>query len=67
MLGVGYALAALAPFVLGALRDATGGFRAPLIALTANAVLLFVVAATASLGPSATRASRRIGTASPPG
>jgi CP family cyanate transporter-like MFS transporter len=67
MLGVGYALAALAPFVLGALRDATGGFRAPLIALTANAVLLFVVAATASLGPSATRESRRIGTASPPG
>ena len=45
MLGIGYAFAAVAPFALGALRDATGGFTAPLTALALNGVALFLVSA----------------------
>jgi CP family cyanate transporter-like MFS transporter len=46
MLGVGYAVAAAAPLALGALRDATGGFTAPLSVLACNGLLLLGVAAT---------------------
>jgi MFS transporter, CP family, cyanate transporter len=51
MLGVGYSLAAFAPFALGALRDATGGFTAPLAVLAVNGLLLLLIAATGSLRP----------------
>jgi MFS transporter, CP family, cyanate transporter len=54
MLGVGYAVAAAAPLALGALRDATGGFTAPLSVLACNGLLLLGVAAT--YGPKARRA-----------
>jgi CP family cyanate transporter-like MFS transporter len=67
MLGVGYSLAAVAPFALGALRDATGGFTVPLTVLTLNGVILFTVALAAPIRTGATRASRSIGTAAPPG
>jgi len=67
MLGVGYSLAAVAPFALGALRDATGGFTVPLTVLTLNGVILFAVALAAPIRTGATRASRSIGTAAPPG
>lgn len=46
MLGVGYAVAAAAPFALGALRDTTGGFTAPLAVLAANGFLLLAIATT---------------------
>lgn len=45
MLGIGYSIAAVAPFALGALRDATGGFTAPLTVLAVNGAALFLVAA----------------------
>jgi MFS transporter, CP family, cyanate transporter len=45
MLGIGYAFAAVAPFALGALRDATGGFTTPLTALALNGAALFLVSA----------------------
>jgi CP family cyanate transporter-like MFS transporter len=48
MLGVGYSLSALAPTVLGAVRDATGTFTAPLALLAADAFLLLVVGALIS-------------------
>ena len=40
MLGLGYTIGAISPFVLGAVRDATGSFTASLWALVAFAVLL---------------------------
>ena len=43
MLGVGYTLAALSPFLLGALRDLTGGFDAVIAALAAASAVLVVV------------------------
>lgn len=43
MLGVGYSIAAFAPFVLGVVRDATGTFTIPLALLVADAVLLFLL------------------------
>jgi CP family cyanate transporter-like MFS transporter len=46
MLGVGYTVAATAPLALGAVRDATGGFTAPLTMLACNGAILFAVAAT---------------------
>jgi CP family cyanate transporter-like MFS transporter len=48
MLGVGYALSAIAPVALGAVRDATGDFTLPLALMAGDAVLLLVVAATLS-------------------
>jgi CP family cyanate transporter-like MFS transporter len=48
MLGVGYALSAIAPVALGAVRDATGDFTLPLVLMAGDAVLLLVVAATLS-------------------
>jgi cyanate permease len=43
MLGLGYTIAAAAPFLLGAIRDATGSFDAVL--WTANAFLALLVLA----------------------
>ncbi len=43
MLGVGYTLSATSPLLLGAVRDATGGFDAVLWAITGLAALLVVV------------------------
>jgi CP family cyanate transporter-like MFS transporter len=50
MLGVGYAVSAIAPVALGAVRDATGTFTVPLALLAADAVLLLVVGTTLSAG-----------------
>jgi MFS transporter, CP family, cyanate transporter len=49
MLGVGYTLSALSPLLLGAIRDATGGFTGVLWALVAVAAAL--VAVDVSLSP----------------
>jgi CP family cyanate transporter-like MFS transporter len=48
MLGVGYSVSALAPAVLGAVRDATGSFTVPLAMLACDALLLLIVGATIS-------------------
>ena len=48
MLGVGYAGIALAPIVLGAIRDATGGFEAVLAVVVATSVALLLVASACS-------------------
>jgi len=56
MLGAGYTLAAAAPLLLGALRDATGGFTAVLWALAVIAALL--VAVDASFSPARLAAGR---------
>jgi CP family cyanate transporter-like MFS transporter len=45
MLGVGYAISSLAPTALGAVRDATGTFTAPLSILAVDALLLLVLSA----------------------
>lgn len=45
-LGVGYTMAAAAPFALGALRDATGSFTAGLWVVAGISVLVAVFAAT---------------------
>lgn len=58
MLGAGYALAAAAPLALGALRDATGGFTAPLTVLACNGAVLLAIAITYG--------GRQSGTAAPP-
>ena len=42
MLGVGYAISSLAPFLFGAVRDATGSFTAVLWLIVATAALLAV-------------------------
>ena len=44
MLGAGYVLAALAPFALGAARDATGSFTTTLWTIVGAALVLLVVA-----------------------
>jgi MFS transporter, CP family, cyanate transporter len=51
-LGVGYTMAAVAPFALGSLRDATGSFAAGLWVVAAIAVLVavFVAATIVQLG-----------------
>ena len=45
MLGAGYAISSLAPTVLGAVRDATGTFTAPLSILAVDALLLLALSA----------------------
>jgi CP family cyanate transporter-like MFS transporter len=45
MLGAGYALSSLAPTALGAVRDATGTFTAPLSILAVDALLLLLLSA----------------------
>lgn len=56
MLGVGYTLSALSPFLLGTLRDLTGSFTAVLWALAAGAAAL--VAVDASVSPRRLAAGR---------
>jgi len=46
MLGAGYCLTALAPFVLGAVRDATGSFTATLWIIVATAGAFVVLGST---------------------
>jgi CP family cyanate transporter-like MFS transporter len=46
MLGVGYTIVSLSPFVLGAIRDATGSFSAALWVLVAIAALMVTVSST---------------------
>jgi CP family cyanate transporter-like MFS transporter len=46
MLGAGYGLTAVSPFVLGAVRDATGSFTATLWIITATTAAFLVLAAT---------------------
>jgi CP family cyanate transporter-like MFS transporter len=46
MLGAGYSLAALSPFVLGAVRDATGSFTGSLWLVVGTAVVFLALAAT---------------------
>lgn len=43
MLGVGYSIAAFAPFLLGIVRDATGTFTIPLALLAGDAALLLAL------------------------
>ena len=43
MLGFGYVLAAVSPFVLGAIRDATGSFTAALWAIAASRTAMLLV------------------------
>jgi CP family cyanate transporter-like MFS transporter len=45
MLGVGYTIGAVSPFVLGAIRDATGSFATSLWIITAFSGLLVAAAA----------------------
>jgi len=56
MLGLGYTMGAFSPFILGAIRDASGSFTAPLWILTAFSALL--VAAAAAL-PKSVRNTHR--------
>jgi CP family cyanate transporter-like MFS transporter len=58
MLGVGYAISALAPALLGAVRDATGTFTVPLALLAGDALLLLVLGATVSQRRLATAQTR---------
>jgi MFS transporter, CP family, cyanate transporter len=44
MLGLGYSTTAAAPFLLGAARDATGGFAAPFWILVGASIVLFFIA-----------------------
>lgn len=41
-LGVGYLLAALGPIIVGALRDMTGNYQTPFVALTALTLIMLV-------------------------
>ena len=47
MLGLGYTFSSLAPFLFGAVRDATGSFTAVLWLIVASAALLTVASAFA--------------------
>jgi CP family cyanate transporter-like MFS transporter len=58
MLGVGYQIAALAPVLLGVVRDATGSFTLPLVLLAVDALgmlLLTTTISTRRLGAAYTR------------
>ncbi len=46
MLGIGYCLAAISPFALGAVRDATGSFTTTLWVIVGTAALLLALCAT---------------------
>jgi cyanate permease len=48
MLGGGYSFAAVSPFVLGAVRDATGSFSDALWMLVGTSALFLLVCATLS-------------------
>jgi CP family cyanate transporter-like MFS transporter len=57
MLGIGYAISSLAPTALGAVRDATGTFTAPLSILAVDALLLFLLSAGIRIASSRPRAA----------
>ena len=57
MLGAGYSLSAISPFVLGAIRDASTGFGTVLWVLVGTGAALLVV--DASLTPARLAAARR--------
>jgi CP family cyanate transporter-like MFS transporter len=59
MLGLGYVLAATAPFALGAVRDSTGSFTDVLRCVVGLTIVLFVVVRTVA------RVTRRRGVAAP--
>lgn len=64
MLGAGYLIASAAPFMLGAVRDVTGSFNAPMWLIVICTALLLVVCAVAS--PSVLHADReRLGRLEP--
>ena len=46
MLGLGYSIGAIAPFLLGAVRDATGSFTATLWLIAGAGAVLFVLCAS---------------------
>ena len=48
MLGVGYTIGAVAPLLLGAVRDATGSFTTTLWLIAAAAVVLFTLCVSMS-------------------
>jgi len=50
MLGAGYCLTSLAPFVLGAVRDLTGSFSGALWLIVVTATLFLALAATLTRG-----------------
>lgn len=58
MLGVGYAISSLAPTALGAVRDATGTFTAPLSILAVDALLLLILSAGVRVARAPARAGR---------
>ena len=58
MLGAGYALSSLAPTALGAVRDATGTFTAPLSILAVDALLLLLLSAGVRVASSPAPAGR---------
>jgi CP family cyanate transporter-like MFS transporter len=53
MLGIGYALGALGPTFVGALRDATGSFEAPVLVLAAAGLAAGLLALSPALRPPA--------------
>jgi len=57
MLGAGYSLSAVSPILLGAIRDATGGFESVLWVLVGTTAALFLV--DSSLTPARLAAGRR--------
>jgi CP family cyanate transporter-like MFS transporter len=46
MLGAGYVISALSPFVLGAVRDATGSFTGPLWVVVGTAAVMLLLGST---------------------
>jgi MFS transporter, CP family, cyanate transporter len=64
MLGLGYVLSAIAPTVVGALRDATGGFTVPITGLGVVSLLGIVVALM--LPPPLSARERELPAAAPP-
>jgi MFS transporter, CP family, cyanate transporter len=58
MLGAGYAISSLAPTALGAVRDATGTFTAPLSILAVDALLLLLLGAGVRVASSPAPAAR---------
>ena len=46
MLGAGYVISALSPFVLGAVRDATGSFTGPLWVVVGTATVMLLLGST---------------------
>jgi CP family cyanate transporter-like MFS transporter len=54
MLGAGYTISSVAPVALGAIRDATGSFTAPLAILAVDALLLLLLVLSRAVGTART-------------